>query len=649
MDWWQAAPAILCAAALLLLPGLVVGAATGARGLLLWGSAGPVSVTLIALAAVGAALVEVAFTLPVLAALTALTALLVFGGRALFRQGPSAGRILRPQVDWRIPVLKVGVAAAGCTLLLLRLIGIFGHPDNISQTLDNVFHLNLVRFVLDTGNGSTLDAGRLTNPDATPYPAAWHDAVALTASLTAVPVPVAVNAVALVVGALVWVLGVILLGASVCGNRVPVWIVAAAAAGAFPGFPYLMLEFGVLYPNYLSLAMLPALLALCAAGAGKGSGGFRRGSSWLLFFAALPGLALAHPSSVLALIALTLPILFSVLLDMVRWTGHNRGAHSPVFWGLLAAAAGYLVFVGYVWTVLRPPIAASGWQPYTETAQAVTEGVLNAPLGRSIPVAVVVLTFLGIGWILRKRKHAWVIGVFGISVALFTVAAGVPWSDYRSFVVGNWYNDSFRLAAILPVAAIGLAVAGGASLLEPAGPSRSPAFRRTQAVAGILVLCLLAWTNMPAVSEAAARAAEKYEFSSTSPLLTTDERELLNRVDTVVPEHASVVGSPWTGAALVYVYAGRQTLAPHVFSASNPDTSTVMDHFDEATHGGDVCAAIQRLNAYYALDFGTVGVHGEAAIPRGVDNLAASPSVELVDQVGEARLYRVTACGPDSG
>ncbi|CEA08980.1 hypothetical protein BN1051_02343 [Arthrobacter saudimassiliensis] len=164
----------------------------------------------------------------------------------------------------------------------------------------------------------------------------------------------------------------------------------------------------------------------------------------------------------------------------------------------------------------------------------------------------------------------------------------------------------------------------------------------------VSLLCAgaLGWAagESAAVDQAVRSAAHSYDTEGNGRLLDRDEQALLSRLGQLVPEDAVVVGNPWTGTALVYALADRAALTPHVFWTDTADSWLILNHLDEAVPGGEVCAAIERTGAYYALDFGTVGVHGEAPDPPGLDNLADNPSVQLIDQAGQARLYRVTAC-----
>src|SRR5690606_19483538 len=70
--------------------------------------------------------------------------------------------------------IGVGFAAV---VITIRFIVIFWEPDNISQTYDNIFHLNAPRFVLETGNASSITlAGLPIDAPGTGgfYPAVWH-------------------------------------------------------------------------------------------------------------------------------------------------------------------------------------------------------------------------------------------------------------------------------------------------------------------------------------------------------------------------------------------------------------------------------------------------------------------------------------------
>jgi hypothetical protein len=72
----------------------------------------------------------------------------------------------------------------------------------------------------------------------------------------------------------------------------------------------------------------------------------------------------------------------------------------------------------------------------------------------------------------------------------------------------------------------------------------------------------------------------------------------------------------------------------------------LLDHWDEAAYNKDVCPAIRKLNAYWALDFGTKTVIPTEDPFPGLADLAAgtAPDIEVLATSNKARLVRTTAC-----
>ena len=69
------------------------------------------------------------------------------------------------------------------------------------------------------------------------------------------------NAVTLVVSAVVWPLGILLLTRTLFGRTPVLTVSAGLLAASLPVFPTLLMNYGVLYPYQLGLALLPVALA----------------------------------------------------------------------------------------------------------------------------------------------------------------------------------------------------------------------------------------------------------------------------------------------------------------------------------------------------------------------------------------------------
>ena len=54
--------------------------------------------------------------------------------------------------------------------------------------------------------------------------------------------------------------------------------------------------------------------------------------------------------------------------------------------------------------------------------------------------------------------------------------------------------------------------------------------------------------------------------------------------------------------------------------------------------------AVAETGVQYVLDFGTQEIHGAANVFPGLTDLDESAALELVDEQGDARLFRVIGC-----
>ncbi|MEQ7734944.1 DUF6541 family protein, partial [Escherichia coli] len=208
MIYTDLAPVVFAAVLVVMIPGLLVSWAAGARGWVLAGSAGPVSVSLISVTAILTGLTGLPWGSVAVLGVSIITAVLLFVARhfvtaVMQKRPPSKGVTSQGDGAERTAgrnsssVLLGWIAVVAVFLVLFWRLGeIFGNADNISQTFDNVFHLNAVRYIVETGNASSLLISGFTSSTGVGgfYPAAWHDVVSLTQQLTGTTVPAAVNA-----------------------------------------------------------------------------------------------------------------------------------------------------------------------------------------------------------------------------------------------------------------------------------------------------------------------------------------------------------------------------------------------------------------------------------------------------------------------
>lgn len=654
MTWFDAVPSFLAALALVFLPGLVLARALGARGITWLAVSAPLSATLIGVGAIVTQMVHVRWTPLALV----LLALAVSAGAWFIRYFVELRRSTDRAPLWvRSPNATIAGLLGGLVLAAIilgwRMTRIFIAPGNISQTYDNVFHLNAVRFILDTGNGSSLHLASLDSSGSGAfYPAVWHDLVSLVVQLSGSSIPVGLNAVNLVLGAFVWTISAMFLATRVLGSRPAVYLVTGALAGAFSAFPYLLLEFGVLYPNFLAITLLPVAIALIAdvlRVSTVSHPGWLRGG--ILLLAILPGVALSHPSIVIVLGAFAIPVIAFWMYKQCR-AFLNRDLAIRWLAASAVATVGYWFILNFIWDKFRPSEKASFWPPRQTIAQALGEGLANAPLGSPISWTITLLTLAGIYGVLRNRKHLWLLGLLIIGIGLFVVVSGFEKGELRSSITGVFYNDSYRLAALLPVVGIVVAVYGTIWIFDLVCTKIriSPEFRNQKRWIAVMItgtlavfgLSVLAQDNT--VDNAVDRARSIYSLTPNARLLSTDEAALIARADKTIPADATVLVNPATGASLVYALEDRRVLLPAVSSTPSPQESILIDHLSELARNPDVCAAIKSLNSYYVLDFGNEQINDLHKPFPTSEQLSTTLGLTLIDHEGPARLYRVDGC-----
>ncbi|GAA1647639.1 DUF6541 family protein [Microbacterium flavum] len=646
MSWLSLIAVAVVTVVVLIVIGYALARIIGLRGFTAIAVAPAFTMTVIAIASVILPWVGVPWATPgVLVVAVVLGGVLAAARWATRRWRPTVEARPRPEFDaWLLVGLLLAVA-----LLSARVIGAIQEPDRISQTYDNVFHLNAVRWVLDTGSASALDIGYMTNPAGPPsfYPSAWHGLVALVAQLTGATVPVAINGVVLAIAAVVTPLGLLLLTRTLFG-RSPVLSIAVGLVTASVPLSLLLMDYGVLYPFQLGVALLPIALALTVRLLRLVPSTDDVGTLWwgIALLGLMPGMALVHPGGLMAWLALSVPM--AVIFVVTQWRSHRSPRRRTI---LLVGSALYLVVGAAMVYLLRPPALARGWQPEINANDAVVRILTAHPWYPYAPVVIAAAVLAGVvaAVIRRDRAAVTTVGVYAVAAILYFVVAAVPF-PFRDLFTAPWYNNVPRIAALLLVAVVPLAAFGLAEswrfLVRTRGGGRMTA-RAAQATAIAVAVAVAVLTQigpLSAMPQAQRAASASFALTPDSPLLSTDEAALLARLDEHVPADAVIAGSPWTGTSVAYALTGRHVLMPHIQMVISDDLEAVNDDLRDATPGSPVCSSIADLGVQYVLDFGSREVHGATHVYPGLEDLKDSTAVRLVDSEGQARLYQVVGC-----
>ncbi|MHC5558180.1 DUF6541 family protein [Kocuria sp. U4B] len=678
-DWLPYVPALLLVVALLWIPGLVLQLLVRDVRPLFFLAAPAYSMAVVGTAGVALELVGRDFSLLGVGAFTLVVGALATVVGLLFRRARAAGESGSRSADdgadrgllslSSAAVYRGGVALGlllGAGLLARRLLFVVMEPDRFAQRYDNVFHLNAIRYVVETASASSLTLGRMIEPEKAMavYPAVWHGLAGLVWPLADQSPMVASNVVLLVVAALVWPASCLFLTRTLVGPSPVALAVAGVASAGFAVFPYSILEFGPLLPNLLGLSVAPVALAYLAAllglDADSRAGRSSRAPAQLVFsglcwLVVTGGALLAHPNVGTLLLVLLIPMVLVAWWRAVRRTAAARRPGRTALLVLLLALA------AYAWTYLWDSLGTDFIRfAHTTPAAAYGEALLYATNGRlDIPWFLVVLTVLGIATTVVRQELRWLGIAQFLVVVLYVVAASAPKGPWREWAVGSWYQDSFRLAASLPVVAVPLIALGAAALVEllrsrveTAVPPQRRTRRAQQLVAAgaavLLVAASVPLTQMRTMRDTLLATQARFGWDNEDGILTEDERELLEQLPQLTDGDDVILVNPWNGGSLAYAVAGTEVTQYHIGGPNGARIAEIIAGLptEESTRA---CALAQSESIDYVLDFGQQYL--EVDTPRArpylpIDTLGERPetNLELVTAVGEAELWEVTAC-----
>ena len=567
-----------------------------------------------------------------------------WGLRLLVRPGVAPTGTPRGAV-WLIPV---GVAV-GIVLTALRLALYIGDPDNPSQTNDAVFHLNALRYVADTGSASSLDLTGMLGAT-TVYPAAWHAPASLVFMMGG-DIVVAANAMSLVIGGAVWTVGVAWLTFVTTRRDRLAAAAAAALAAAAAAFPLLMIQWGVLYPSLLAIAILPAAIAAIIELPERWSLKRWRGVIWgaALAGGAALGVALAQPS-ILVIWGMAAAS-FIVWLVVSLWRSSSGRARLRL---ASAAVAATVALTGLWWVLGR--FVTSEWPPSRGRLEAVLDILSNGVVAFPPAWGVSALMIVGLIASLRIVHLRWLATSWVLVAVLYFVAVAVGNPTVRGFLLAPFYGDPYRVAAALPVFVIPLAGIGAAIL---AGVVRRLIERRRAAAgaaavgAGTLAVLALAGAlgivTAPVIQwhDVWAGKVDRVTWYTMSDdtYLTPDEHALLGRLNATVAPGDLIIGNPSTGMALGFAL-GDHVVYPLTWQPPRTAAYEILaESLNEVATDPAVCPAVESVGARYVLDFGPGETEYGRYILPGFTDIALREGFELVDREGDAVLWWITACG----
>ncbi|MGW0036794.1 DUF6541 family protein [Gordonia sp. NPDC003376] len=529
-----------------------------------------------------------------------------------------------------------------------------GGLDNIPQIWDALWHAGSLRWIHETGVGSSLRMGELMNYDThgfNYYPNTWHALGALEFDLTGANTVELYNTYSPATLAVTVPLGVAALAYWCARHRfstaTSAWTagLAAAIAALFPSLPYVEVSLTSV-PNAVGVSLAPVAAVLTISAVGD-----RR--RILPAALAIAGVTTTHPSG-LVLVAVIVGLWW--LVQALWRPVHSRVADfgSLALIGVVALAA--IIPVIYGTMRIADNNELSGFEFRDETAgvgKAVSQALFNAtvPISEHRVWWLVGLAALGLLVMIWVRCWAAIAAwaVFVLLTANSVVALG-PLSGPLGTVGGYFYNSGHRLTfvtAMFSAAAAGLAVGvAGVWVADRVPTARS----WTRPVVFVVLLALVAGAGV-------------WRYPSDAVIATKNRHETRIGPDDLAAyawlerqpgaRDALIMNNLDQGTGWIYPVTGLTPMFP--FYRANDFSDRQRDLFwgvDRIGADPRIDQIVRDMNVQYVIDSPPSywefqrGVpdpaHGRQGDPFLALRHHGAPGLTEVFRQGSATVYRVT-------
>ena len=648
--------AVLLAVLLLLVPGVIV--ARIAR--LTW----PVAVAVgpaLTYGVVGVAIVPFgALGIP-WNALTALFALVVIAALAAGLRAVLV-RYRDTRAESRAPAPGPAVAVAAGVLLGALLIGYAAfrgmpHWQSIPSTWDAVWHANVVRHILDTGQASPTHMGELRNVethDALYYPSTFHALAAVLSQLTGAAPTTAYTLSSLAAAIWLFPVSAAVLTWHLLRSRTSQWRTAGAAAAAaalsasFTAVPYVEFDTASM-PNLAAYGIaLPTMVLITST--------LRHRDRIPVAVLALLGVFSVHLTGGVVVVTFVVAWwLFDAFWHPVR----GRLADFSTL--LVIAVPAVLVLLPQFLGVLQQAEVIVGHAFVTHEGRK--KGLFDAIVQHTrhlndYPIQNILIALAAFGaLILLVKKIWWPLAVWLVLVVSI-VHSSAPFGGPIGAMTGKFsdlfYSDPRRLSAVVtmlltPMAGIGLlavvlvVLAATRRLADrlTSRPIGAPVWFAATAVLLLVATVASAWHYFPRHRHL---IGEKYD----SVIIDDKDLAAMAYLATLPGARDTLIGGANTdGTAWLYAVTGLHPLWTHydypVQQGPGYHRFIFWAHADDADTDPRIAEAVRALNIRYVLT-STPVVRG-FKMPDGLVSLDTSKSWEKIYDNGEARIYEWRGAG----
>jgi hypothetical protein len=376
---------------------------------------------------------------------------------------------------------------------------------------------------------------------------------------------------------------------------------------------------------------------------------------WLFGAAAAWAIAIAHPDSALSVALVCLFPLLVIVGPYVANQWRTRTlATTLVLLALLAMGVAGLAVSSSIGVLHN---IVGHYFPLIESPGEAVQGAFSNGTNL-MPPEWLLTGFMIVGAIacFVWRQRRWL--VFAeLVIAVLYIGAAATESPLAHLFTGLWYNDSHRIAAILPVVAIPLTTSGvlfAGELLARAASRVADVANPALAAAGITLalgaLAALATAGYSVPANASTLGAD-FSTSGAAEFVSQPKLLFLQTVARLVPANALVADDPFAGSAYLYALSGTRVLFPQAAVTSNNHEMAYLAHnLVNLKHDGFACQLVRRFGIGYMVVVPDNYLHRRQQpgyYGTGVAYPAPHSGFRLITADGLYQLYKITICQPN--
>ncbi|SFB01971.1 hypothetical protein SAMN05216266_103320 [Amycolatopsis marina] len=660
--FWTYAGTIGTYLIVLVVPGILIGAAAGLRGWALAGLAPSLTYMAIGVTGPWLATAGLPFTVATAASSVLLLTGLAAGARLLTlrrrrRREPVAagtdpaapGDPAEPPTYWsgRAHTAVAACVLAATAVSIVAVLSAAGGTTAVFQRWDTVFHANGVRYIAETGDGGLYGMATVNfYPDGAFYPNAYHLVGSLVYTLTGASIPTVLNSITVPIAG-IFALSLVAVVRQFGGRAVFAGSAAIVAGSATTG-AYESVSSGLL-PFALGLVLTP--VGVVAAQRFLKRPDLDTG---MVLGLTAAGLLAAHSSALFGAILFTAPMLVQ------RWLRREGKVGRDLLYLAAAGVVGFIVSAPHVIGAMAfKSSGGSSVQPWV-TVIPVGEALKQVATFQQIldepQMWLTVLLVTGILGIRTLGSMRWIAAAGVGFSALFVLVASYSSLPWVITISQPWWSDRYRLMAL---AAIPLCLLAGHGLAElqrwlakafsglawvqvrPRVPGR------IGLASAVVIVCSLAtvtggfYTNANATAVAYAYHNGP-ETEETEPPVSAFEVAAMLEMGRLADPGERVLNDRKDGTVWLYAISGVQAVAGHYNPGSAPpDARLLANHFREYASNPEVRAAVERLGVRHVL-LGSGSITPDIPRAPGLRDLDGLPFLERVFSNPDAVIYALT-------